>query len=76
MNVPARADVLGQAIPGADCRTQQSFPECRCARVTTCREREWRQQKKAKLAARTKLSFAQEEDEEEDTEQNGSAKVC
>ena len=35
-----------------------------------------RQQKKAKLAARTKLSFAQEEDEEEDTEQNGSAKVC
>ena len=36
-----------------------------------------RQQKKAKLAARTKLSFAQEEeDEQEDAEQNGSAKVC
>jgi len=40
-------------------------------------ERKLRQQKKAKLAARTKLSFAQEEDEEEDdSEQNGSAKVC
>lgn len=35
-----------------------------------------RQQKRAKLAARTKLSFAQDEDEEdEEAEQTGAAKV-
>ena len=34
-----------------------------------------RQQKKAKLAARTKLSFAQDDDGEEDAEENGAAKV-
>ena len=43
--------------------------------ISSMQEKRLRQQKKAKLAARTKLSFAQEEDEEEDSEQNGSSKV-
>lgn len=34
-----------------------------------------RQQKKAKLAARTKLSFAQDDEGDEDAEENGAAKV-
>ena len=34
-----------------------------------------RQQKKSKLAARTKLSFAQDDEGDEDAEENGAAKV-
>lgn len=47
-------------------------------RLTGClsvQEKKLRQQKKAKLAARTKLSFAQDEDEEDDAGLNGSAEV-
>ena len=47
-------------------------------RLTDClsaQEKRLRQQKKAKLAAKTKLSFAQEEDEEDDADLNGSAEV-
>ena len=38
-------------------------------------EKQLRQQKKAKLAARTKLSFAQDDEGDEDAEENGAAKV-